>query len=236
LKKRGGLALAKKQGFRKEFLVEVRGPLEDDEFSRLSKELKARGSFVGDFDRFLVDCSGCRDSSDEFDLRVRVTNGEPELVISVCHEKSKPQNPHTARREIAVKLQPKQMDELIHFLTLVGYERGYLCERRIAAFAFKGVDFLLVSVPGHSKFFEARKLALNDKEIPAARRGIEVVLEELGLRKFSEKDYYSYVEELRRNVDGFFNFKDYKPGALEKYLSEAVRFKKIGSRADRLSG
>jgi adenylate cyclase class IV len=226
----------KKQGLRKEFLVEVRGPLGDEEFALLAKQLAARGSFVGDFDRFLIDCAGCRESSEEFDLRVRVTNGEPELVISVCHEKSNPQAPHTARREIALKLQPKQMDELIHFMTLVGYERGYLCERRIQAFAYGGIDFLLVAVPGHSKFFEARKLAFDDKAIPAARRDIEAVLEELGLRKFSEKDYYSYVEELRRNVDGFFNFKDYKPGALEKYLGEAVRFKKIGSRADRLSG
>jgi adenylate cyclase class IV len=229
----------KKQGAKKEFLVEVRGPLEDEDFARLSKELKSRGAFIGDFDRFLIDCAGCRDSSDAFDLRVRVTNGEPELVISVCRDKTKNSSshaPHAARREIAVKLQPKQMDELVHFLTLVGYERGYLCERRIQAFAFKGIDFLLVSVPGHSKFFEARKLALDDKQIAGARREIDSALEELGLRKFSEKDYYSYVEELRRNVDGFFNFKDYKPGALEKYLSEAVRFKKIGSRSDRLSG
>ena len=233
----------KKQGAKKEFLVEVRGPLSDEEFASLSRKLKVKGSFVGDFDRFLIDCTSCRDSSDEFDLRVRVTNGEPELVISVCHEKSTANAsvpashaPHTARREIAVKLQSKQMDEMIRFLTLIGYERGYLCERRIQAFAFKGVDFLLVSVPGHSKFFEARKLTLSDKEIAGARRGIEAVLEELGLRKFSEKEYYSYVEELRRNVDGFFNFKDYAPGALEKYLGEAVRFKKIGSRSDRLSG
>ena len=221
----------------------MRGPLSDDDFDALSKQLKAKGSFVGDFDRLLIDCTSCRDSSEEFDLRVRVTNGEPELVISVCHEKSTARAsvpashaPQTARREIAVKLQPKQMDEMITFLTLVGYEKGYLCERRIAAFAYGGIDFLLVSVPGHSKFFEARKLAIDDKEIPAARRSIEAVLEELGLRKFSEKEYYSYVEELRRNVDGFFNFKDYTPGALEKYLSETVRFKKIGSRNDRLNG
>jgi len=224
------------KGVKKEFLVEVRGPLGDEEFALLAKQLAARGSFIGDFDRFLVDCASCRDSSQEFDLRVRVTNGEPELVISVCHEKSRSQAPVTARREISVKLQPKQMDEMIHFLTLVGYERGYLCERRIQAFAFRGIDFLLVSVPGHSKFFEARKLALNDKEIPSARKQIGAVLEELGLREFSEKEYYSYVEELRRNVDGFFNFRDYKPGALEKYLGEAVRFKKIGSRNDRLNG
>ncbi len=231
------VALVKK-GFRKEFLVEVRGPLSDADFSALSKQLASRGVFLGDFDRFLIDCDSCRDSSQEFDLRVRVTNGEPELVISVCREKNAKSAaaPVTARREIALKLQSKQMDELVHFLTLIGYEKGYLCERRIQAFAFKGVDFLLVSVPGHSKFFEARKLALDDKEIPASRKQISVVLDELGLREFSQKEYYSYVEELRRNVDGFFAFKDYKPGALEKYLSEAVKFKKIGSRSDRLGG
>ncbi|MEM0475413.1 MAG: hypothetical protein QW343_01325 [Candidatus Norongarragalinales archaeon] len=229
------MVVLNKQRLRKEFLVELRGPLEEDEFVRLTKDLKAKGVFVGDFDRFLIDCSS-REAASEFDLRVRVTNGEPELVVSVNHEKLKLRSPHAVRREIALKLQQKQMDELIHFLTLIGYERGYLCERRIRAFAFRGVDFLLVEVPGHSKFFEARKLALDEKQIASARKQIELVLEELGLRKFSEKEYYSYVEELRRNVDGFFNFRDYKPGALEKYLGEAVRFKKIGSPADRLSG
>ena len=61
--------------------VEIRGPLTKREYLNLERFLKKNGRFVQKKDRVLIDYSSESLESRENDIRLRVTNKIPEIVI-----------------------------------------------------------------------------------------------------------------------------------------------------------
>lgn len=201
------------------YVVEVKGPLDEKDFERLNAFFKKNAEFLGERHHFFIDFSGVH-SGKRFEFRVRVHEGVPELVLRLLGEEK-------AGREISLKLESGQLDNLVEFLALMGYEEGVLCERVEKKFVYHGMDFSLVEVPRHSYFFEVKKFC-EEKEIDEARERILGVIKTLSLRAFSEKELFSYIQELKRSVDGVFNVRDYKPGELASVFSKTIKFKKLG--------
>lgn len=201
------------------YVVEVKGPVDEKDFERLNAFFKNNAEFLGETHGLFIDFSGVH-AGKRFEFRVRVREGVPELVLRLLGEER-------AGREISLKLESGQLDNLIEFLALMGYEEGVLCERVEKKFVFRGIDFSLVEVPRHSYFFEAKKLC-EEKEVDEAREKILGVIKTLSLRAFSEKELFSYIQELKKNVDGIFNIRDYKPGELASVFSKTIKFRKLG--------
>ena len=183
--------------------VEVRGPLTKGEFLRVSAFFAKNAKFKSQKDRILIDYStfikGQELKARKKDIRLRTTNGVSEIIIKLGSWGS-----NENREEISVLARENSFDDLVRIFGALGLEKGMLCVRNSAVFDFKGVEFALVEVPNHSYYFEAEMMC-NTDGVTSAQKKIHGVVEELGLKVFSERKFFSYVKVLNKeaNKHGF---------------------------------
>lgn len=186
--------------------IEVRGPLGPEEFKKFQEKLQKYGNYIGYFNRFLIDYTTPVEGLEKrkLDVRVRVTNGEPELIAKVGKWAGR------GREEVSVKLTEGQLINSIRYLNLLGdfldcsgyFKKGVACARKIWCYMYKDVEFSLVEVVklednfeekrGYSFFFEAEKSVARAEKDKAFRHVISTVLE-LRLKLF-------YSEELAKEL------------------------------------
>lgn len=106
-------------------------------------------------------------------------------------------------------------DDLVRIFGCIGLEKGMLCVRNSWVYDFKGTEFALVEVPNHSYYFEAEIMS-GAGEVVVARKKLFEVLEELGLRIWSEQQFFAYIRTLNKEVNQVFNFHDYRTGDFAK--------------------
>lgn len=73
-----------------------------------------------------------------------------------------------------------------------------------------------MTVPGHSKYFEAEKMVSGKSNRKKVYQEIVNVCQELGLKPFSHQEFIKYVELLNRGVNEIFDFRKYEDGYFKK--------------------
>jgi len=191
--------------------VEIRGPLTEKQFLELQKKLSEEGKFVADKNRFAI-CypdpdTGSLVENCNTDIRVRNTNGIPEIIIKKGKWGAVDEN----RREFCLTGKPGEFHKMIMMMGAMGFTKGVSVIRRGKIYKYKGIEFSLVEVPNHSYFFEAEIMTSQENKEKALER-IGKVCKDLGLNLFSEKDFYDYIHILNKEANKQFNFEKYSEG------------------------
>ena len=175
--------------------TEIRGPLNKDEFESLKSFLSDYGEPKGYFDRISIDYStfieGVKGRTN--DIRVRVTNNEPELIYKSGSIGTR------SRKEIGVKLKDGEFPNAIQFMEVLGYKKGMAVHRKNLKYIYKQIEFSLNEVPNHSFFYEAEKMSTEERA-DGVKKEILDVLHELNLRIFSEDEFDEYVDILNKEA------------------------------------
>lgn len=199
--------------------VELRGPLSKDEFVRLNKLLKTKGSFKLNKERILIDYSIFISSEGlegrTKDIRLRVTNKIPEIIVKIGK-----MGGIESRKEVSILVERGGFDKLVQAFAAIGLTKGMLCVRRSRVYMYKNIEFSLVEVPNHSFYFEAEKLISSTKNKRQAQQYIKRVCKTLNLRLFNKKSFFLYIKKLNRETNEIFDFKKYK----EDYFKDRFSF------------
>lgn len=199
----------------KDIEVEVRGVLSKDQYSQTKTLFEKLASFKENKSRILIDYStflpgeGIRDR--QKDIRVRVTNGIPEIVVKLGSWGGS-----ESRRELSFKGKEGEFETLVEIFGQLGFKKGILAKRDAIIYDFKGVEFALVKTPGQHYYFEAEKMAHNEEDFAKVENEIREVCQELGLEVVSKKGFFNFIDELNKTDNEIFEFKDFK----ENYFKE----------------
>ena len=199
----------------KNYEIEVRGPLHKDQFDRLLKFFSKKGKEKDYKERVLIDFSESIGSKKldkrSVDLRIRSTNGIPEIIL-----KQGKWAAQDARNEISILTERGSFDKLVEFFGAIGITKGVLCERNIATFDYKDIEFALIKIAEKYYTFEAEVLVGDRKESEIARKKINDVCRELGLDIYSDKEFFDFIQLLNGTVNKKFDFAEYEPGFFKK--------------------
>jgi len=201
----------------KQIEVEVRGILSPEQEEMLKSFLKSKGQFKEMKKRVLIDYSlflpdgGIRNRSK--DIRLRVTNGKPEIIVKVGEWGA-----NEMRQEISVLTAPGTFDSLVQIFGIIGLTKGALCIRNSEVYDYEGIEFSIVEVPNHSKYFEAEKVVPDGIDSQKIHQEIKKFCQELGLKPFDKESFMRYLEVLNKEANTTFDFSDYIDGDFqEKY-------------------
>jgi adenylate cyclase class IV len=185
--------------------IEQRGILTKESYEALHSFLTTQGEFIESKNRVLLDYSTFIDGEGieerTRDIRLRVTNGIPEIITKVGKWGG-----NESRREISIMTAPGTFDALVENYAVVGLKKAVLCIRNTEVFTYKGVEFALVEVPGHSYYFEAEITSEDEGASDEAHKQIDAILEELHLTPFSEQEFYEYIAMLNKEANEVFEY------------------------------
>jgi predicted adenylyl cyclase CyaB len=189
--------------------IEIRGPLSKTEFNNLKKLFEVKGKKVTEKERVLIDYStflkgGVKNRKK--DIRLRVTNNIPEIVVKIGEWGGTEQ-----RKELSVFTKPGEFDTLVEIFGELGFSKGMLCERKSKVYMYKGIEFALVEVPGHSYYYEAEKMAHNKENAEKILAEMTEVCTDLGLSVFDKKQFFKYIQKLNKEANEVFHYKNHKP-------------------------
>ncbi len=202
--------------------VEVRGSLDQEGYKRLDTFFSVNGVFQKTKNRLLIDYStflpneGVRERTR--DIRLRMTNGKPEIVVKIGAWGGTEQ-----RRELSVLTEEGSFDTLVEIFGVLGFRKGAMCVRNSRVYDYRGVEFALVEVPGHSYYFEAEKMVSQDEDREVATMEIRSLCQELGLELFTQEAFFSYIERLNKESNKIFDIAEYHEGDFKRrFASGAV--------------
>ncbi len=195
--------------------VEVRGLLTKSDFYKTKDFLEVNGVLKDQKRRILIDYStflpeeGIRDRKK--DIRVRVTNGIPEIIIKLGSWGGS-----ESRQELSFKGAEGSFDTLVQIFGHLGLKKGILAERKTLAYEYKEIEFALVEVPGHSYYFEAERMAHSEDDFVKVEKEILNVCDELGLSVLSKDGFFEYIDVLNKEANDIFNFETSDDDFFEK--------------------
>ena len=197
--------------------VEISGPLSKEKNAELIDFFDKNGKKTNVKHRVLIDYStflGDGLKNREKDIRLRITNGKPEIIVKLGLW-----NSSNNRKELSVMTETGSFDRLVQIYAALGYTKGMLCERTTQVYEYDGIEFALVEVPGHSFHFEAEIMS-DEENVETAKKHIYEVCEKLGLNIFSDEDYIKYIETLNKEANEIFDFENYT----ENYFENRYHF------------
>lgn len=184
--------------------VEQRGPLSTDDYRRLDTFLKEHGTFKEHKNRIVVDYAESFTpesvSSRTKDIRLRVTNGVPEIIVKIGNWGGSEQ-----RRELSALSPNTPFDVLVEIFAALGVTKGILYERKSTVYDYGDIEFALIEVPGHSYFFEAEMIAHSDADAKAAETKIHETCRELGITPFTRDEFFTYIDKLNQESNEEFD-------------------------------
>lgn len=144
-----------------------------------------------------------KEVASNLDIRARITNDEPELVIKIGKWKGS-----DIRDEVSIQLKKGEFVNLIAVCAALGYTEAIVTQNVTFVYEYKGVEFSLVDKMGHSYFFEAEKLieSENEMEKEQVQREIQAICQELGLSLFSDEQFFDYIKLLNKEVNLYFDW------------------------------
>ena len=199
--------------------VEVSGPLSKEKVQKLISFLEKNGKKTNVKHRVLIDYStflGEGLKNRKKDIRLRITNGNPEIIVKLGDWTSS-----NHRKELSVFAEAGSFDRLVQIYAALGYEKGMLCERITQVYEYDGIEFALVGIPNHSFHFEAEIMS-DEKHAEEARKHIEETCRKLGLTIFTDGEYLNYIDTLNKEANEVFDFKNYT----ENYFENRYHFSK----------
>ncbi len=177
--------------------VEHRGRLTAEKFNDLTKLFSKKAKFISVKKRFSIVYSNNiekksvrEDKDNPIDLKLRVTNGQPEIALKYGKWSGK-----DARREFGFHIASEQYENYIEFLKILGYDQAVLMANTKYDYRYHDVEFSLVEVPDWGYYFEAEML-VEENQKKAAEKKIDAEVEALGLKVFSEEEFYDLLDEL----------------------------------------
>lgn len=199
--------------------VEHRGSLTEKQFKGLNKFLKKNRKLLEKKDRFSVIYSPrgketFKISNSKIDLRPRITNKKAELVLKYGNWSG-----NDARKEFSFPIELKKFEEMIEFLFILGFYYGVLQATKSYLYLYKGVEIVLVQVPGFGYYFEA-EIVTDSNSIKYADQKIISVCKDLNLNIFSKKDFRKLLKDLNDRPGFRFNFKKQKFSDIKKRFKE----------------
>lgn len=199
----------------KKIEVEIRGPIKESDYKRLNRFFLNEGHFIDHKNRIAI-CypdpeTGSYVENLKSDIRVRSTNGIPELIIKKGKWGGK-----ESREELSLKITKGEFDKLVMIMGALGFKKGITVVRNGKIFDYKGIEFSLVQVPNHSYYFEAEVMVTKKSEVKKTRENMETICKKLGLTLFDDKDFYNYINKLNAEANVAFDFEKYKPGNFKK--------------------
>ena len=199
--------------------VEYSGPLTSKQAKDLMTFFNEHGEKVATKHRVLIDYStflGDGLKNRKKDIRLRITNGNPEIIVKLGDWTSS-----NNRKELSVFTEAGSFDTLVQIYAALGYTKGMLCERITEAYNDDGIEFAIVAIPGNSYHFEAEVMADEDN-VAAAKAHIQEVCEKLDLKIFTDEEYIAYIETLNKEANEVFDFENYT----ENYFENRYHFSK----------
>ncbi|MEK7088951.1 MAG: hypothetical protein AAB913_02380 [Patescibacteria group bacterium] len=190
--------------------VEIRGPLSKKEFNSLIKLFENKGKKTLEKNRILIDYSTFLEGgvkNRKKDIRLRVTNGIPEIIVKVGEWGGTEQ-----RKELSVFTKPGEFDTLVEIFGELGLNKGMLCVRKSKVYEYRSIEFALVEVPGHSYYYEAEKMANEKENTEKIINEINKVCKDLDLKVFDKKQFFKYIEKLNKESNEIFDYKNYTSG------------------------
>lgn len=196
----------------KDIEIELSGSLTADKYQELidffdnlpSDEVKkkpAKHRILIDYSTFLGEGLKNRQK----DIRLRVTNGQPEIIVKLGLWDSADN-----RKELSVLTQGDDFDTLVQIYAALGYKKGMLCERTTQVFVYHDIEFALVKMPKDYYLFEAEIMANENASVEQIKQKILNEIHNLGLTILSPQEYIDYIQELNDSVNEVFDFdKDY---------------------------
>lgn len=187
--------------------IEIRGPLSKEKFEDLAGLFEAEGKKITEKNRILIDYSTFLKGGVENrqkDIRLRVTNGVPEIVVKLGKWSGADQ-----RKELSVSTKPGEFDTLVEIFAALGFYKGVLCVRKSKIYEYKDIEFALVEVPGHSYYYEAEKMASKGEDSEKITHEIKDICKDLKLDVFNEKQFFEYIHQLNKEANEIFDYTSY---------------------------
>jgi hypothetical protein len=193
----------------KQIEVEFIGDISKEKFIELKekfekegkfKKRKERISFMYFRDKIPKDLSEIKD--EDTDLRLRITNKEPELII----KKGSFTGSHS-RKEISINFPMIEMQNYIDFLSALDWNLGVIYAVETFVYEYNGIEFSLVDIEDYGYNFEAEILTTQEDE-PNARNEINKVLGELELDPFDEAGLNNQCNVINNREELRFNFSE----------------------------
>jgi len=195
--------------------VEVRGPLTKEQYTAHTKYFDKHATFVEEKHRILIDYSLCKSHKDLVnrteDIRLRVTNKVPEIIVKLGGWGSK-----DSRKELSVITPEGTFDTLVQIYATLGYKKGVLCIRNSRIYMYQDTEFAFVEVPNHSYYYEAERLVHDDSESDDASLAVQKICNDLKLPVFSDEEFFDYIKLLNKEANTMFDFDNYTDGHFKK--------------------
>ncbi len=187
--------------------VEHRGALSEDKFRELKAFFEKEGEFLGVNERFSVIYSQRKNDKikevyeNVVDLKVRITNGEGELVLKYGKWSG-----NDARKEFLFPIEKEKFDEMIEFLKILGHYHGVLQATKTHLYRYKKIDFSLVDVPNWGYYFEA-EVVIDSEDINEINKKISEECDKLGIEALDHEKFCRLLESLNNRPGYRFNLK-----------------------------
>lgn len=205
----------------KQIEVELMGNLRKEKFLELQslfekegafKKKKRRLSLMYFRDKIPKDLIEIKDEL--VDLRLRITNGIPEVVIKYglftgSH----------AREEISINFDIKDFEKYIDLLKYLGWHLAVGYSTKTYVYNYKSVEFSLVEIKDYGYNFEAEIITENE-ESGNAKRKLTIFCEELGLKSFNENELDKQCNDINNKKEFQFDFNKQSSNKIREQFKE----------------
>lgn len=180
--------------------IELRGPLSEADTLRLRNASQAWRK-VGQLERYLINFTTPDLLERKIDVRARITNGDPELVIKRGAWGS------GERLETTVACKQTEFFSLLEALHVLGFRKGVGAHRIIQRYLDGDIELSIVEVPGHSRFYEAEKV-VSEGGAKEATALLQTWCRRQDLEVWSSEQFLAYVDELDRTANDSIDLAD----------------------------
>lgn len=172
---------------------EIRSVVPAEKYQEVLERLKREGKFVGQKQRFSVMFFGYK-FTPPLDVRVRVTNGEAEVVV----KRGKFHSPDRTETSLPIKID--QFIDLVKIFYHFGFDHVKVGPRESYKFNFLGDIEITLGRGGDYVYTEIEKMATPDT-LDAIRKELEDLAGKLDLPIASADDFYTLCQKLTEEVD-----------------------------------
>lgn len=173
--------------------IELRGPLTESAFKRLSKYLKSEGRFIEIKNRITY---VFQTDDKTLDLKIRTTNDESEIVIKKGFWGAQ------RREEIILPIKTEAVPSAKKLFASLGYKKGIIATREAHVFEYQGIELSLIKCPKNYYFYEAE--FLGDKSAKDPEGQIKKVLTSLDLEFWTEEEVFEFLMTCNKEIDEHF--------------------------------
>lgn len=182
--------------------LEFRGPLTKNRFDELDRKLRRLSKnhkklsrlsmiyFSPGFNRRTIIHS-------KMDVRLRINNRKPELVMKTGRSDS------NDRDEFTIEIAPSSFFDTVAFLSSLGFTSGFVQEQSKHLYDYKGIEIDLGYVNGFGYYFEIEKVIHDKKGAAPAKKDINKLCKDLGLRFYEKKEYERAIKRLDMMQNSF---------------------------------